>query len=225
MLQADSERYRRYYQRIVLVIGLATMPLGLFITIYAPEITHVILSAKWVDATVYLQIFGIVAFLKPVLDTSTVVMLTYGLSRRLLVLSVVYNLLLAGFTFAGLAWGPVGVALANVVAIAGLMLPMLYYSLRRTPIGGVTFFGAVSTPAIASTAMAAVLLSVHGFTSQFGMTISLFSGLAVAATIYPALVLSLPLGRKEVLPLIGAVRGAFELRRQPVIAVEEVGVN
>ena len=225
MLQADSERYRRYYQRIVLVIGLATMPLGLFITIYAPEITHVILSAKWVDATVYLQIFGIVAFLKPVLDTSTVVMLTYGLSRRLLVLSVVYNLLLAGFTFAGLAWGPVGVALANVVAIAGLMLPMLYYSLRRTPIGGVTFFGAISTPAIASKAMAAVLLSLHGFTSQFGMTISLFSGLAVAATVYPGLVLLLPLGRKEVLPLIGAVRGAFELRRQPVIAVEEVGVN
>ena len=230
MLQADPDRYRRYYERIVLVIGLATMPLGLFIAIYAPEITHDVLGPKWIDATVFLQIFGIVAVLKPVLDTSTVVMLTYGLSRRLLALSVVYNLLFAGFIFAGLAWGPVGVALSNVVAIAVLMLPMLHFSLRRTPISVGAFFGAVSTPAIASTVMAALLLGLHGFTSQFemtkfGMTISLFSGLAVAAVAYPAMVFSLPRGRKEVLPLISAVLGSFARRKQTVAAIGEVGMS
>ena len=230
MLQADPNRYRRYYERIVLVIGLATMPLGLFIAIYAPEITHDVLGPKWVAATVFLQIFGVVAFLKPVLDTSTVVMLTYGLSRRLLTVSAAYNVLFAAFIFAGIAWGPEGIAVANVVGNLILMYPLLHFSLRQTPVSIGAFFGAVSTPAIASTVMAAVLLGLHGFTYQFGMTkfgmtISLFSGLAVAAIVYPAMVLLLPRGRKEVLPLIGVVLGSFGRRKPTVVAIDEVGMS
>jgi O-antigen/teichoic acid export membrane protein len=230
MLQTDANRYRRYYQRIVLVIGLATMPLGLFIAIYAPEITHDVLGDKWVAATVFLQIFGVVAFLKPVLDTTTVVMLTYGLSRRLLVLSAAYNVLFAVFIFAGIGWGPEGVAAANVVGNLILMYPMLHFALRQTPVSIGAFFEAVSTPAIASVVMATVLLGLHGFTFQFemtkfGMTISLFSGLAVAAVVYPGMVLLLPRGRREVLPLISAVLGSFARRKQPVAAVEEVGMS
>jgi O-antigen/teichoic acid export membrane protein len=230
MLRADANRYRRYYQRIVLVIGLATMPLGLFIAIYAPEITHDVLGDKWVAATVFLQIFGVVAFLKPVLDTTTVVMLTYGLSRRLLILSTAYNILLAGFIFAGIVWGPEGVAVANVVGNVVLMYPLLHFSLRQTPVSIGAFFAAVSTPAIASTVMAAVLLGLHGFTSQFemtkfGMTMSLLSGLGVAAVVYPAMVFLLPRGRKEVLPLISAVLGSFARRKQTVVAVDEVGMS
>ena len=134
MLQTDPDRYRRYYQRIVLVIGLATMPLGLFISIYAGEITHVLLGPRWIAATVFLQIFGIVAFLKPSLDTTAIVMMTYGLSKRLLTISIAYYVSLAAFMFVGLYWGAEGVALANVGAIVLLMLPMLYFSLRRTPV-------------------------------------------------------------------------------------------
>jgi hypothetical protein len=57
------------------------------------------------------------------------------------------------------------------------------------------------------------------------MTISLFSGLAVAAVAYPAMVFSLPRGRKEVLPLISAVLGSFARRKQTVAAIGEVGMS
>ena len=220
MLQSDRDRYRRYYQRIVLIIGLGTMPLGLFIAIYAPEITHVLLGFKWIAATEYLQIFGLVAFLKPSLDTAAVVLLTSGHSKRLLALTVTYNALLAVFIVAAIPRGPEAVALSNFVAIVVVMIPMLYLYLRETPITLSAFFSAVSTPAIASLVMTVVLLGLHGFTAQFGMTISLFSGLGVAGVVYPAVILLLPSGREEVLPLLAAVAHSFERRRPAVTAVE-----
>lgn len=214
ILQTDPERYRRYYQRIVLVISLATMPLGLFVAIYAEEITHVLLGPKWVAATVFLRIFGVVAALKPCLDTPSVVMLTYGLSKRLLTLSIVYNTLFAGLMVAGIYWGALGVGLSNIATIVLLMIPMLYFSLRRTPVTIRAFLDAVSTPAIASAIMAVVLLSIHGPIARFGMTISLVSGLGSAAIVYAAAVLLSPRGRKEVLTLLAALLSSFK-RHEP----------
>jgi PST family polysaccharide transporter len=216
ILQPDPERYRRYYQRLALVIALATMPLGLFIAIFAQEITHVLLGPKWIDATIFLQIFGLVAFLKPSLDTSAVVMLTYGLSRRLFMLSVIYGFLSAAFILAGFCWGAVGVALSNVVAIGVLMLPRLYFSFRRTPVTVSAFFSAISTPAIASAVMAGALLVFRDFISHYGMSVALFSGLGFGAAIYTAVVLLLPRGRREVIPLASAVLGSFGRHRHNV---------
>lgn len=221
ILQGDPDRYRRYYQRIALVISLATMPLGLFIAIYAEEIAHVVLGPKWIAATVFLRIFGLVAFLKPSLDTSGVVMLTYGLSKRLLVLSLTYNAFFAAFMFAGICWGAEGVALSNVVTVVLLMFPMLYFALRRTPVTVGAFFSAISTPAIASAVMAGVLLVFRYFISRYGMAVSLFSSLAVGSVIYTTVVLLLPGGRREVVPLITAVLGSFKRHRQDVVAVDE----
>lgn len=228
ILQADPVRYRRYYQRIVLVISLATMPLGLFIAIWATEITHVVLGHKWIDATVFLQIFGVVAFLKPCLDTTGVVMLTYGLSKRLLTLSLIYNAAFALFMFAGIHWGAEGVALSNVAIIVLVMFPMLYFSLRQTPVTVGAFLGAISTPAIASAVMAGVLLVFRGFASQYGMTFSLFAGLGVAGVVYIAMVFSLPHGRREIVALISAVLSSFRRNEDSDIAMaeaEEVAVG
>jgi O-antigen/teichoic acid export membrane protein len=228
MLQADPDRYRRYYQRIALVIGLATMPLGLFIAIYAEEITHVLLGPKWIAATVFLRIFGVVAVLRPSLDTTGVVMITYGLSKRLLVLSVIYNAIFAALMFLGICWGTEGVALSNVAAVILMMFPMLYFALRRTPVTMGAFFSAISTPAIASAAMAVVLLVIRGFTSRYGMTVSLISGLAVAATVYPTVVLWLPNGRSEIVSLISAVLASFKRHRHASVVMpeaEKLGVS
>jgi O-antigen/teichoic acid export membrane protein len=221
MLQIDPDRYRRYYQRIVLVIGLATMPLGLFISIYAGEITHVLLGPRWIAATVFLQIFGIVAFLKPSLDTTAIVMMTYGLSKRLLTISIAYNVSLAAFMFVGLYWGAEGVALANVGAIVLLMLPMLYFSLHSTPVTLGQFFSAVSTPAIASLVMAGTLLAIRGVISGYGMTVSLFAGLGIAACVYAGVALLLPRGRREIVALVFAVLGSFRRIDRTRLTIEE----
>ncbi len=209
ILQTDPDRYRRYYQRILLVIALVAMPLGLFIAIYAEEITHVLLGPKWIAATVFLRIFGVVAFFKPCLDTTGVVMMTYGFSKRLLKLSVMYNTVFAISMAAGIHWGPEGVALSNVATLVLLMFPMLYFSLKRTPVSISAFFSAVSTPAIGSVVMAGALLAIRGVLSQYGMTASLCIGLGIAAGVYTTVVLLLPHGRRETINLISALLGSL----------------
>jgi O-antigen/teichoic acid export membrane protein len=223
ILQGDPDRYRRYYERIALVISLATMPLGLFIAIYAGEITHVLLGPKWIAATVFLQIFGLLAFIKPCLDTAGVVMLTYGLSKRLLTLAVTYNFLLSALMFVGICWGAEGVALANVAAVALLMIPMLHFSLRQTPVTLRAFFNAISAPAAASLIMAVFLLLTRGFMSQYGMPVSIFSGLGVAAAVYGAVLLIIPRSRRDVVTLISAVLGSLKRHEQSRSAIGEAG--
>ncbi|MBV8485330.1 MAG: lipopolysaccharide biosynthesis protein [Verrucomicrobia bacterium] len=210
ILQSDPYRYRRYYQRIVFVISLATMPAGLFIAIYAREITHVLLGPKWIAATIFLRVFGVVAAAKPSLDTTTVVMLTMGMSKRLLTLSAASNGLLVVFIFVGLYWGAVGVALSNIVSIAVLMFPMLYFSLRGTPVTVSAFLSAISVPVIAASVMAGVLLVIRNFVFQYGMTVSLSIGIVTAAVIYAVMVVSQVRGRSEVGSLFAAVFRSFQ---------------
>jgi O-antigen/teichoic acid export membrane protein len=221
ILQTDPGRYRRYYQRFALVISVVTMPLGLFIAIYAEEITHVLLGPKWIAATVFLRIFGVVASLRPCLDTTLVVMLTYGLSRRLLAFSVTFNALFVAFMFGGIFWGAEGVALSNIISLVLLMFPMLYFSLRGTPVTVGAFLSAISAPAIASAVMVGVLLAMRGFTSQYGMTVSLFSGLGIAGAVYLTVMLLLPRGRRELVALLSAVLSSFRRRRDDAVAIDE----
>lgn len=221
ILQTDAARYRLYYQRIVLVIGLAAMPLGLFIAIYAGEITHVLLGSKWIAATVFLQIFGLVVCLKPCVDSTSVVMLTYGLSKRLLTFSLIFNSLFAAFMFVGVFWGAEGVAFSNVVSIVVLMFPMLHFSLRGTPVTVGAFFSAISVPGIASAVMAGILLATRGFTAQYGMTVSLFCGFGIAGAVYATVVLLLPRGRREVVALSSAVLSSFRRHQNSPLPVDE----
>jgi O-antigen/teichoic acid export membrane protein len=228
ILQTDAGRYRRYYQRIVLAMALVTMPLGLFVAVYADEIIHVLLGPKWIAAAVFLRIFGVVTFLNPSLETAGLVMMTYGLSKRLLVLTVAYHAIFVVFMFVGICWGAEGVALSNVVTVVLLMFPKLYFAFRQTPVTIGAFFSAVSTPAIASAVMAGVLLLFRDLVSRYGMAVSLFSGLGLSAAIYTAVIFLLPRGRREAVALISAVLVSFKPHRpgiMPIHEIEKLGVG
>ena len=197
------------------------MPIGLFIAIFAEEITHFLLGPQWFGATVFLRIFGIVAFLRPTLDTSAVVMLTYGLSKRMLVLSVIYYAFAAALMFVGLYWGAVGIALSNIVTVIVWMFPKLYFSFRRTPVTMGAFFSAAITPVIASVVMAGGLLFFRAFISNHETAFSLFFSFGLAAILYLPMLFLLPRGRGEIIALISALISSFQRRKHPVVALEE----
>jgi hypothetical protein len=161
-----------------------------------------------------------VAFFKPCLDSTGVVMITYGLSKRLLKLSVIYNTAFAILMFLGIYWGAEGVALSNLAAVL-LLFPFLYFSLEGTPVTVRGFFGAISTPMIGSVIMAGALVTIRGVVSQYGMVVSLCAGLGIAGAVYPIVVLLLPRGRREVIALASAVLGSLRPAAQSKIVLEE----
>jgi PST family polysaccharide transporter len=213
MLHADPCRYRRYYQRILLVFSLATMPLGLFSAIYAHEITFVVLGSKWAGAAIFLRIFGLATFLRPTLETSSLVLVTCALSQRLLLIALIENAVLAILMLTGIRLGALGVASAYLSTMIVLLFPKLYYSFLGTPVSLGVFFKAISAPLIASGAMAGVLLVFRGFGAGQGYTISLIWGCGVAATVYAIILLMLPRGRNELTALYSDVLSSLQRGR------------
>ena len=168
MLQDDHDRYRRYYRKFVHVVGLATMPLAAFAAVYAVEITLVVLGKKWIDAAPLLMIFSLAAFIRPVLGTSGVVLITCGHSKRLLLFALVRNATLVLLTFAAIRWGAEGIAVGQLATTIVLTLPCLYYSFAQSPVTVGTFFGAIRTPLIASAVMVAALTIFRSFMPEIG---------------------------------------------------------
>jgi O-antigen/teichoic acid export membrane protein len=196
-LQREPDRYCRYYEKIVFLVMLATFPLGLFIAVYAEEVTLLLLGPTWSEAAVFVRIFGVAAAIRPAIGTSAVVLITTGQSGKYLTVAVVHGVLLAILMIFGVRWGAEGVAVAHVATTLILMVPKLYYSFTGTPITLGVFFHAVRTPLVAGAAMLAGLVMLRSLTSLPGVVLPLFTGVAVGGTLYLAVWLLQRKGRRQ----------------------------
>jgi O-antigen/teichoic acid export membrane protein len=202
-LQAESARYRRYYEKIVFFVTLATVPLGLFVAVYAKEITLLVLGSDWVGAAVFVRIFGMAAAVRPAVGTSAVVLISCGESARYLWIVVVHSAVLLIFLLFGIRWGPEGVAVAHVATTIVLMIPKLYVSFLRTPVTVGVFVRGARGSLIAGTAMAIGLLVAQDILPARGTLSSLVLGAGVAGILYLIGWLAQPGGTRQLMTLAG----------------------
>jgi PST family polysaccharide transporter len=197
ILQREPPRYRRYYQRVVFVVSLATVPFGVLTAIYAHEIVLVVLGEKWLGAVVFLRIFSVVAAVRPALGTCGIVQVTCGKSGRFLGVTLAYQTVEVILMFAGIRWGAVGIAAARAVTLI-LGIPwVLRFSFAETPVSVRDFFQACSRPVVASLTMGAVLLLVQHFVHVESALLSLLIGCGSAVIVYFLVFNVLPGGRGQ----------------------------
>jgi PST family polysaccharide transporter len=211
-LQDDPARYRRYYQKIVFVIGLATMPIAVFAGAYADEIVLLLLGPNWGAAAPFFRIFAAAAFIRPVLGTAGTVLITCGHSGRLLAVTVLSQITLFALIFAGISRGPEGVAVAHLLTPWLLLLPVLHYSFQGSPVNLKTFFTAIRTPVAASMVMLAGLVAWRAASAGFSPIVSLVSGCAIGAVLYSMVCMLVADCRSELRSLVGDVGGSFRAR-------------
>jgi PST family polysaccharide transporter len=209
ILQDDPGRYRRYYQKMVLLISLSTMPIAAFGMVYAKELTLIALGPKWIDTAPFFAIFSASALIRPVLGTGSVVLITNGRSTRFLILTLASSVSFLFCIFAGIYWGPRGIAMAHVVAPAGLLLPSLYYSLAGTSVTLGAFFRAVRNPLVASVIMITGLVAFRNAMPEMGLVHSVGSGCVVGSALYLACSVLLPGGKAELCALLSDVTGSL----------------
>ena len=212
ILQFEPARYRRYYQRILFVVGLLTIPLGVFTAIYAREIVLVALGPKWLGATVFLRIFGLMASIRPAMATTGMVLVTCGKSGRFLMLSVVYSATSLILMFVGIRWGAVGIATAQVSTAVLLMPWLLHYSLAGSPVSVGAFWRSASRPLVASLTMAAALLLLQNFTHLESALLSLTAACGTAIAVYFLTLNFLPGGRDQLQSLVSELVEALRKR-------------
>lgn len=225
MLQTDAARFRRFYQKVLTVVCIATMPVSVFVSLYAGEITRVLLGHKWVGCTQILVILSLGTFLKSPVDWCGHVLITRGRSKMYLVLTLVGNVIGILLMVAGVWWGPVGIAVADVAATYLFSIPRLHYSFKGSPVTIRVFLGTIARPAAASLLMAAVLVLVRHATASMPRLIAFALGATMAAVVFPCAWVLMPGGRADLAGLVADLRSALVGRRarsalaKPVVMV------
>jgi O-antigen/teichoic acid export membrane protein len=158
MLQNDPERFQRFYYRIALSVGLVSMPLSVFLAVYAYDITLVVLGDQWSGAAIYFRIFALGGFIRAAASIPGFVLVSRGYTGRLMKLTMANTLVMILLMCLGLRWGPEGVAVAEVMTIAVMLGPTMYFSFRDSPVTIGYFLSALMRPAISSLLMALVLI-------------------------------------------------------------------
>lgn len=214
MLQTEELRYRRFYQKVLTVVCVATMPLSLFVAIYSAEVTRVVLGRKWLEAAPLLMILSFDAFIKQPVSSAAFVLITRGRSKTYLGLIVLQSVTLILLMALGVRWQTKGIAIADVATTYLLIWPRLYYSLKDSPVTIGTFFSTIARPAAASILMAIVLRLVHQALPPLGAPMFLAIGSFVGAFTFLGFWVLLPGGKAELLSLVADVRTA--LRRKGI---------
>lgn len=215
-LQREPDRYRRYYEKVTFLVTLATVPLGLFVTVYAREVTLLLLGPAWSGAVVFVRIFGVAAAIRPAVATSAIVLITRGESARYLWVAVIHSVVLTVFLLFGVRWGAEGIAVAHVATTVVLMVPKLYWSFARTPVTVGLFLGAVGAPVVAGAVMTLGLLALRNLMPLAGVVYPLIAGAGVGGTLYAAAWLAQPRGRRQFTALANDLQ--FLLERRPILA-------
>jgi O-antigen/teichoic acid export membrane protein len=211
-LQHDPEKYRRYYRKFLSVLSLLTMPLAVFLAVYAEPLVRVVLGARWIEATPILQLFAIAALIRPAAATPGAVMLSCGHSRRFFWLGLSGAVGLVLFFVGGIHWGPVGIASAYVCSLYLFLVPKLCSSFKRTPITVGLFFSSIARPLSASVVMGIMLALLRQARLVQGAFGELCLGIVVGALVYFGLWMVMPGGRSELRDLIADLSGQIGFR-------------
>ncbi|MEI6390566.1 MAG: lipopolysaccharide biosynthesis protein [Verrucomicrobiota bacterium] len=214
MLQTDAARFRRFYQKVLTVACVASMPLSLFVAVYATEITRGLLGRKWVDSGPILMILSIGAFIRQPVSCAAFVLIARGRSKAYLGLTTLQNMVTVAAMALGVYWGAAGVAIAGVAATYVLIPPTLHYCFKESPVTIGSFFATIVRPVVASLTMTAALVWLRFELGAAPMLVSLTLGCVVALVVFLGAWMATPGGRVEVSSLMSDLRLA--LRRKAV---------
>jgi len=197
VVQDDAKRYRDYYRMILSGLSFVAMPLFVYLGLFSENVVKVILGEKWMPAVPLFRLLAYAALAQILTGTCGFVMVTCGMTRRLLWLGVMNAAsLIAAFSI-GIFWGPVGVAAAYLVASYAMLPVSLWYSLRGTPVSAGEFIRAISLPAQATAVMGLLLLLTLNAAAPFSPVYQLLISLLLAAACYLLAWLILPGGRQQ----------------------------
>ncbi len=130
-LQNEPERYRRTFLQLYEVMAVAGfVAAGLFLALSYP-LTLVLLGPKWERAAPIFAALALVALYAPISAPAYWLFVTQGRGRDTLVSNSVGSVATIGAIFAGLPFGPFGVAIALSTAGLLIRLPILFYLAGR----------------------------------------------------------------------------------------------
>jgi PST family polysaccharide transporter len=208
-LQNDPEKYIRSYCKLVTALSAVTMPLMMFLAVFATETVVVAFGIEWIAAANILKILALALFIDPASSIAGSVMLTCGKSRRYMYLGIVSSVTMMVLFLAGTPWGSEGIALGRVAYSYLFLLPYLWWSFKDTPVNLRHFGNAIARPLLSSLLMGEVLYLLKSWISFDREIFTLMVGGLLMVPLYVGFWLVLPRGRSEIRQVWTDLTAAF----------------
>ncbi|GHA56802.1 lipopolysaccharide biosynthesis protein [Pontibacter akesuensis] len=183
-LQNDKYKYQAFYRRFLFTLSFFSMPLVVFMAVYAEELILTVLGNQWVAAGPIFRLLAFAAFIQPSLSTIGLVLITSGMVKRYFWWGVINAVVVVTAFFIGVQWGVQGVAIAYAVVTYLLLFPALLFCFRQVPVTTAMFLKEISLPALFSLASGAAMFL---FKLNFGQLPDIAlcaAGFAVGAACY-----------------------------------------
>lgn len=182
-LQNDPAKYTSFYTRYLFVLAFFSMPIVMFMGIFAEEIIRIILGDKWTGAAYIFQLLAITGFIQPIASTQGLVLITTGRTNRYFYLGV-FNAFFTVLGFIiGIKWGIAGVAISQAIVLYCLFFPLLYLNFHRSPIRPKAFLTQIVLPfvfsLISGTAMYLMKIQMQSLNIIIMVFLGFLSGLIV----------------------------------------------
>lgn len=191
-VQDDIKTFRRGYLRSITYISLITFPILIILGLYAREFILVLVTDKWIEVVIPLQILIPMAMLKSIGTIKGSVLMAVGRPDIELKWNCFYLVPLAGVVWLGTRWGIIGVA-AAFSALYLVTWPIIQdITNRQIGVTPGSFAGSFATTGPASLVLFAAGLGFrHVFASllKWPEAAVLIAGITVSLIIYILMIL------------------------------------
>lgn len=195
-LRRDPRRYRNYYHKLLQTLAFATAPVAVLLGVYAHELVRIVLGPQWMPVAGVFRILAVTALLQTIGGTTGMIMLSWGMARRHFRLGIIGAVAAVTSFVVGLPWGIRGVAISYTVANVIILLPLMSWAFKGTPVKTVSALRSVLLPTGAAGAAAGLSRGLFRLLEPaLGMTGATGVGLVAAAVLYLGCHLVLPAGR------------------------------
>jgi O-antigen/teichoic acid export membrane protein len=133
-LKNDTERYRSYFRQLLDISISLALPISVYCFLESEFLIRILLGQKWMGAVPVFKILSVAGVFVALSAAPGLVMLSHGYAKRHLRLTVITAGIVAVSFIIGVRFGINGVAYGYTIASFLIMIPLICFAFRGTPI-------------------------------------------------------------------------------------------
>ncbi len=198
-LQAEPERYRRYYLNAILLVCSLSMPVIAGIALFADQVVLVWLGPAWAPSAELFRLLALAALIGGISNPSGWLLISLGLTKRYRMLGLANSAIIVAAFVAGLLLGPKepgqfgsmrGVAIGYSLAMLLNFVPYWAWALKGTPVSLGAVLRTMLTPALACLPAALAAWAIKGLAhGRIDAWLPMLAAMAAFGVVYAAVLL------------------------------------
>lgn len=209
----DTRAFEKAAVQLTFMVGCVSSLIVAVAITCADWMVLIMLGPRWDQAVPIARVLAVFAFVEPVASLLATLMTARGLPGRLVRWRLISAVVIAASLFAGLPWGPLGVAAAYSLSGFLVRTPLfIWYAASHFEVRPSRLFASVGVPILSGTVITVTLALLRRETGVAGPAASLVTFGLLAAVMHLGLLMSLPYSRHRILAAVALVRHGFGRR-------------